>query len=161
MDVTAAKPLVVDPAGGEAIWFLGTLAIIRVSGEDTGGRYALFEVLLPKDAAPPFHSHPQDETFIVLDGEIDFWIGDDRSRCTAGSLAFAPAGTPHSFLVRSDVARALTLSTPAGIEQMVRQLGTPAEHRGLPPDDQYPSRERIEAVNRKLGIVFHGPPPTP
>lgn len=161
MDVTSAKPLVVGPDGGEAIWFLGTLAIIRVSGEDTDGRYALFEALLPKDAAPRFHSHPQDETFIVLDGEIDFWIGDDRRTCIAGSLAFAPAKTPHSFLVRSDVARVLTLSTPAGIEQMVRRLGTRAERRGLPPDDLYPSGERIETVYKELGIVLHGPPPAP
>ena len=51
---------------GEPLWFLGTLARILVDGQATGGRFALIDLTLPKGAAPPLHSHPEDETFQAL-----------------------------------------------------------------------------------------------
>jgi quercetin dioxygenase-like cupin family protein len=155
------KPFVIGPDGGEAYWFLGNLGIIRADGRATGGRYGLFEALLPKDAAPPLHSHPQDETFIILDGEMDVWVGGEQHRCDQGSTFMAPGHSPHTFLVRSETARVLTLSTPAGIEELVRAFNTPAKERRLPPDELFPSREEIAAVYRRLEITIHGPPPAP
>src|ERR1700746_221000 len=119
-----ARPHVADGAD-EPLWFLGTLARIKLDGEQTGGRFALFEGELPHGAAPPLHSHPQDETFYVLDGEVTVWVDDEPRLCRAGAVAFAPAGTPHTFRVESDTARMLFLSTPAGIEDYVRALGEP------------------------------------
>src|SRR5437660_1437600 len=51
---------------GEHLWFLGTLAIIRVPGEAVDGRLAVIEFLFPRHASPPLHTHPQDESYIVL-----------------------------------------------------------------------------------------------
>jgi quercetin dioxygenase-like cupin family protein len=135
-----ATPLVSPAGGGEALWFLGTLARIRLDAEQTDGRFSLMELVLPHGAAPPLHSHPQDETFYILDGEVTAWLvepdqaADDRSppvwvttceqRCHVGSIVFAPAGTPHTFRVESDTARMLVLSTPAGIEEYVKGLRT-------------------------------------
>ncbi len=42
------------PKQGERLWFLGTLAIIRVPGEAVDGRFALIEFLLPRHASPRF-----------------------------------------------------------------------------------------------------------
>jgi quercetin dioxygenase-like cupin family protein len=53
---------------GKQLWFLGTLAIVRVAGEASDGRFALIEFLLPRNASPPFHTHPQDESYIVQEG---------------------------------------------------------------------------------------------
>jgi quercetin dioxygenase-like cupin family protein len=147
----------------EPLWFLGTLARIKLSGEETGGRFALWESELPRGAAPPLHSHPQDETFYVLDGEVTVWVDDQPRMCRAGAAAFAPAGVPHTFRVESDTARMLFLSTPAGIEDYVRALSEPAEWPWLqpPPDGPRVAPERIEAVERSLGMVRHGPPPPP
>jgi len=145
----------------EPLWFLGTLARVLLDGEETGGRFAVFEVLLPKGASPPLHSHPQDETLYVLDGEVTVWVEDQPRRCRPGAIAFAPSGVPHSFRVESDTARMLVLSTPAGIERYVRALSEPAEWPWLQPPADGPRvpAERIEAVERELGFVRHGPPP--
>jgi quercetin dioxygenase-like cupin family protein len=147
----------------EPLWFLGTLARIKLDGEQTGGRFALWEGELPRGAAPPLHSHPQDETFYVLDGEVTVWIDEEPRLCRAGAAAFAPGGAPHTFRVESDTARMLFLSTPAGIEDYVRELGEPASWPWLQPPADGPrvQPERIEAVERKLGVVRHGPPPPP
>jgi quercetin dioxygenase-like cupin family protein len=148
-----------------ARWFLGTLVRMKLSGEDTDGRFSLWEGVLPRGAAPPLHSHPQDETFYVLDGEMSVWLGDapGASRlCRAGAVVYAPAGMPHTFRVESDTARVLTLSTPAGIEDMVLGLSEEAEWPWLqpPPDGPRVPAERMEAVLRETGMVIHGPRPT-
>jgi quercetin dioxygenase-like cupin family protein len=146
----------------EPLWFLGTLARVLLDGEQTGGRFGVFEVLLPKGASPPLHSHPQDETLYILEGEATVWIDQEPRVCRAGAIAFAPGGSPHSFRVESDTARMLVLSTPAGIEDYVRALSEPAAWPWLQPPSEGPrvAPERIEAVERELGMVRHGPPPS-
>ena len=173
-----AEPQVVS-GGGELIWFLGTLARMKLEGSQTGGRFALWEGTLPHGAAPPLHSHPQDETLYLLEGELTAWLvepelADDATdppawvnlrgrRCRAGDVLFAPADTPHTFRVESDTIRALFLSTPAGIEDLVRGLGEPALWPWLPPPSDGPRvpPERIASVERRTGMIRHGPPPPP
>lgn len=157
-DHSDGAPRVVSEA--EPLWFLGTLARVLLDGEQTAGRFAVIELLLPKGASPPLHSHPQDETFYVLDGEVTVWVEDRPRTCCPGAIAFAPGGAPHSFRVESDTARLLVLSTPAGIERYVRALAEPAAWPWLqPPEGPRVPVERIEAVERQLGVVRHGPPP--
>jgi quercetin dioxygenase-like cupin family protein len=179
MSTTAAGRPQVVAAGGEALWFLGTLARVKLAGDQTGGRFALWEGVLPRGAAPPLHSHPQDETFYLLEGDVTVWLvepgpADDggsppewvrtRARpCRPGAAVFAPGGVPHTFRVESDTARMLFLSTPAGIEEYVRALAEPARWPWLqpPPDGPRVAAERIADVERELGMVRHGPPPPP
>ena len=163
--------------GGDPLWFLGTLARMKLTGDETGGRFALWEGVLPRGAAPPLHSHPQDETFYVLEGDVTAWIvdadqidsdGDPPSWVNAcaqrggiGTVSFAPAGTPHTFRVESDTARLLFLSTPAGVEDYVRGLAEPAQWPWLQPPADGPRvpAEEIQAIERELGMIRHGPPP--
>ena len=172
---SSAEPAVVT--GGDNLWFLGTLARMKLEGGQTAGRFGLWEGTLPHGAAPPLHSHPQDETFYVLEGEVTGWLvepelADDAStpagwvssrgrRCGPGTVLFAPGGTPHTFRVESDTARMLVLSTPAGIEDMMRALGEPARWPWLqpPPDGPRVSAERVAEVERETGVVRYGPPP--
>jgi quercetin dioxygenase-like cupin family protein len=179
-----ASESVAEPAllasGGEALWFLGTFIRVKLDGRQTAGRLGVFEAVLPRGASPPLHSHPQDETFYVLDGELTAWVvepelaasqdaeppawvAERAQRCGAGAVVYAPGGTPHSFRVESDTARVLTLSTPAGIEEFVRELAEPSLWPWLqpPPDGPRVAPDRIEAAERKFGMVRHGPPPPP
>lgn len=166
-------------SGQDPLWFLGTLVRMKLDGAQTGGRFALWEGVFPHGAAPPLHSHPQDETFYVLAGEITAWIvepelADDQAepprwvaecaqRGGVGTVAFAPAGTPHTFRVESDTARLLFLSTPAGVEEYVQQLAEPAAWPWLQPPADGPRVpvERIRGVEATLGITRHGPSPPP
>ena len=38
-------PIAVGPGEGEALWFVGTLAIVKASGATTGGRMAVVDQL--------------------------------------------------------------------------------------------------------------------
>jgi quercetin dioxygenase-like cupin family protein len=157
----------------EPRWFLGTLVHPKLSGQHTGGRFALWEGVLPRGAAPPLHTHPQDETFYVLEGAAVVWavepdaVADGRwvethgRRCEPGAAVFVPGGVPHTFRVESDTARMLFLSTPAGIEDFVQGLSEPAAWPWLQPPADGPRVpfERLEAVEREHRVVRLGPPP--
>jgi quercetin dioxygenase-like cupin family protein len=165
--------------GGENLWFLGTLARMKLEGRQTGGRLGLWENVLPRGAAPPLHSHPQDETLYILDGELTAWLVEPEfaegradplewvetrgRRCGPGTVVFAPAGMPHTFRVESDTLRMLVISTPGGIEDLVRGLAEPAAWPWLqpPPDGPRVSADTMARVARETGMVRHGPPPPP
>ena len=146
------------PGEGERLWFLGTLATIRVPGEAVEDRFALIEFLFPHAASPPLHTHPQDESYVVLEGRLTIQAGDERFELGAGGTAVVPMGVAHSFRVDSDTARVLVLSTPAGLERMVRDGSAPADAPTLPPaDTPRPGPEELDRIFRKHGQVNLGP----
>jgi len=147
------------PGRGEELWFLGTLATIKLPGEASDGRFALIEFLFPHGASPPLHTHPQDESYIVLEGRLTLVAGEQRMDLEAGDAAAVPMGVPHTFRVESETARALAISTPAGLERFVRDGSTPAEAPTLPPPDApRPSPEELEQIFKAHGQVNYGPP---
>ena len=86
---------------GERLWFLGTLATIRIAGEAVEGRFALIEFLFPQHASPPLHTHPQDESYVVLEGRLTVQAGDRR---------FAAAIPYASIIVELDEAKGALLA---------------------------------------------------
>jgi len=151
-----------DAGDGEHLWFLGTLATIKVSGEASDGRFALIEFVFPRHASPPLHTHPQDESYIVLEGRLTVQAGDERFELTPGAAAVVPMHVGHTFRVDTETARVLVLSTPAGLERMVRDGSVPAAVPTLPPSEApRPSPEQLEGIFRAHGQVNVGPPLAP
>ena len=151
-----------DAGDGEHLWFLGTLATIKVSGEASDGRFALIEFVFPRHASPPLHTHPQDESYIVLEGRLTVQAGDERFELTPGAAAVVPMHVAHTFRVDTETARVLVLSTPAGLERMVRDGSVPAAVPTLPPSEApRPSPEQLEGIFRAHGQVNVGPPLAP
>ena len=147
---------------GERRWFLGTLATIKLPGEASDGRFALIEFLFPRHASPPLHTHPQDESYIVQEGLLTVQAGEQRFELAPGAAALVPMGVAHTFRVDSDTARVLVLSTPAGLERLIRDGSVPALTPTLPPDDTArPSPEQLEALFRNHGQLNVGPPLPP
>jgi hypothetical protein len=119
----------------------------------------LIEFLFPGHASPPLHTHPQDESYIVQEGRLTVQAGDERFELTPGAAVVVPMGVAHTFRVDSDTARVLVLSTPAGLERLVRDGSVPAMTPTLPPSETpRPSPEQLEGIFRAHGQVNVGPP---
>ena len=117
------------------------------------------EFLLPHGVSPPLHTHPQDESYMVLEGRLTLQAGEQRFGLDAGAAAVVPIGVPHTFRVESETARVLVLSTPAGLERMVRDGAVPAESLTLPPADApRPTAEELKRIFEAHGQVNLGPP---
>jgi mannose-6-phosphate isomerase-like protein (cupin superfamily) len=82
---------------GRSIEVSGRQILVKASGEDTGGEFALFEVPARPGAGPPLHMHHiENEYFFVLDGELDVQVGEEVTRLKAGGSAYAPRMIPHT-----------------------------------------------------------------
>jgi quercetin dioxygenase-like cupin family protein len=161
-DVPIAEATWSDLGEGERRWFLGTLATIRIPGEAVDGRFALIEFLFPQYTSPPRHTHPQDESYVVLDGALTVESGGHRFRLNAGGAAVVPMGVAHTFRVDSETARVLVLSTPSGLERMILDGSIPASAPTLPPADaQRPTPEELGRIFELHGQVNCGPPLAP
>jgi quercetin dioxygenase-like cupin family protein len=157
-----AKATLSGSGKGEQLWFLGTLATIKVTGEASDGRFALIEFLFPRHASPPLHTHPQDESYIVQEGRLTVQAGEQRFELVPGAVALVPMGVAHTFRVDSHTARVLVLSTPAGLERLVRDGSVPALTPTLPPSATLrPSPEELEAIFRAHGQLNVGSPLRP
>ena len=143
----------------EAIWFIGTLALIKGAGGRTGGALATVEFLHPPGFATPLHvHHTADEAFYVLAGAMRGVCGDQEWRATAGAFVWLPRGVPHGYAVDGDgPLRTLAIALPAGFDRFVVEAGEPARERSLPPP-AVPDIEKLVAVGTKYGIENVGPP---
>ena len=71
-----------------------------VAGADEGVGCSLGISLIEPGAGAPLHRHAEaDELIVVLDGTIEFRIGDERVVVGANHTVAIPAGTPHAFTV--------------------------------------------------------------
>lgn len=116
---------------------LGTPIRVLLSGKDTGGQFALVHVLVaPGGGVPPHVHRNEDETFHVLEGELEVWVGGHTKTLRAGDTLFAPRGIPHSPKnATAQPVRVLVTITPAGFENFFREVDEIAEVRELPPDE--------------------------
>lgn len=154
------KGYVLGPEEGDARWYMGCLFDWKAVGEQTGGWFSLVEATIRKGVEPPLHVHQrEEEAFYVLEGEIDFQVGDEIRPATPGSFVFAPRGIPHTFALRTDVARALILIAPAGHEHAFFRFSEGATARVLPPEPLVePDLESVESADRDFGVTYVGPP---
>ena len=65
------------PGEGKSVWLVGDLVTVKLEGEDTGGAHSLVEETTPPEGGPPPHIHHNaDETIYVLEGELEFMVGN-------------------------------------------------------------------------------------
>ena len=136
---------------------MGGLLTLLATGADTSGRFALVETLLRQGFEPPRHLHTrEDESFYVLEGEIQFTVGEATCRIQAGGFIHLPRHVPHHYRLLTPTARTLLHLAPAGLEAMFEELSITAERPELPPPPTGPPPPqvlaRIDAVQRRLGI---------
>jgi quercetin dioxygenase-like cupin family protein len=97
-----------------------------VDGADTGSRLSVVEHTLgPRVLAGPLHYHTrEDEYSYVLEGRLGALLGDQEVLAGPGDLVFKPRGQWHTFWnAGEETTSILELITPAGLEDLFRELG--------------------------------------
>ena len=150
----------VTDADADAYWFLGTMAKIKASAEQTGGALSMIEFTHPAGFATPPHVHSQsDEAFYVLEGNIAGFCGDVQWSAGPGDLIWLPKGVPHGYrVVGPEQLRTLAINLPAGFEQFVAESGTPADQASAAPTIAIDPAV-LDAAAARVGIQHLGPPP--
>ncbi|GAA5508437.1 cupin domain-containing protein [Novipirellula caenicola] len=145
---------------GRTIAVVGDVYRFLATGDETGGKYAMWEAIVPPGGGPPPHIHSrEEESFYILEGEITFHVGDERIVATPGTFANMPVGSRHSFKNETDKTARMILSVaPAGLEQMFFEVGVRLDEgsaEALPPTEQ--EIEKLMAVAPNYGIEIKLP----
>jgi len=131
----------------------GSQWTVHVSAEQSGGRFAVVEILLGHGAALPRHIHGrEDELIHVMQGEVTFERDGERFDGPAGTWCYLPRGSEHTFAVLSHEARLLVLLCPAGLEGSLSELAQAATCLPAPLHI-----ERLVTTAARHGVSITGP----
>jgi len=113
---------------------VGDTYTVLLTGADTAGRFTLIDMHVPHGGGPAPHRHDFEETFTVLDGEIELTFRGEPAVARAGETVNIPANAPHGFTnVSYAPARLLCVCAPAGQEEFFAAVGEPVGSRTEPP----------------------------
>jgi len=145
--------IVLGPGEGKMVLVPGHKITHKVSGADTDGAYSLLEVELDGDG-PPQHIHKtEDESFYVLEGEINVLLGERTFKAKAGTFIRIPRGTVHTFWrVEKKNAKLLAMFSPAGFEKFFD------EAIDLDVTDTEAYVVKAKALAKKYHMEIVGPP---
>lgn len=105
-----------------------------------------------REVGRPPHRHDFEESFTVLEGEIEATFRGTSSIFRAGQTISIPANAPHRFQNISDKpARLLCICAPAGQEDFFTAIGVPVPTRTTPPPPLAPAEQaalgaKVEAL---------------
>lgn len=139
---------------GEARWWWGNLAVLKVTGQDTRGGLTVLEVTMGPGRMAPLHvHHREEETFLVTRGQLTFNIGERTIEAGPGDLIVGPRNIPHRFTAGPDGATVVFLLTPAGLEGLILEQSVPATRRELPEagDIPPPDLDRMREIALRYG----------
>lgn len=143
-----------DPIlGRDAIEWQGVHYKTLLSAADSGGAVSVVDSVSPPHSGPPRHiHHDADETFVVLSGDVEFWLEGETMTRGPGETAFVPRGKEHTFRVVSDTpSRHLVILTPGGFEGFFAEM---AAGKFRIPEDM----PAIEESAARFQLRFTGPP---
>ena len=141
---------------------LGPLAVrFLITGENSGGSLAAFELVVPggERLTAPAHSHDRyEETIYGIDGVLTWTVDGTRFDVGPGQMLCIPRGAVHRFDNNgSRDVKALCVITPAVLGPQYFRESAEAVNAaaGGPPD-----RGRMAEIMRRHGLTPAPPPPS-
>ena len=148
----------IPPGGGKSVWIGDReLVMLKESGTETGGTFALVEVVgLPRSGPPPHIHHSVDEIYCLLEGELEVLDGERTFTAKAGSVFHIPRGTLHAWRnATTELVRTLLFIVPAGFEGFFEEAGVPGDDLSSPPSPPTPEDfQRMAELGRKYDTEY-------
>lgn len=149
------------PVGtGPAYWGPGELMTFLSTGEETNGAFFMAEISVSPGGGTPPHIHSrEDESFHLLEGMLTIQVGGDTISASAGDFVYLPRGIAHSFKnTGHGCAKAVVLTTPAGLEGFFAEVFEPAADRSAtPPPASKELIDRALAAGPRYGLELLPP----
>ena len=140
--------IVLEAGQGTVLNAPGSAMFFKATRASTDGAFSLMERTLPPGGRkPPPHIHTNcEEAFYVLDGEVEFSLGETTAVGRPDTFVLVPGGVPHTFgNAGRTQARLLVLHAPA-MDAYFEELQ--ALWSGADP----PSREEEIELMRRHGM---------
>jgi len=141
-------PKIIKDGDGTFYNVLGDRMRVKLNAADTNGLFTLIEEEHDPGTQIPMHVHRnEDEVFRVLEGAVEFTIGDETMVLGPGDTGFAPRNIPHTWKNVGDKKAKVIMSVfPAGLEAMFAELDA------LPPGP--PDFPKVAGICAQYGVEF-------
>jgi quercetin dioxygenase-like cupin family protein len=142
------------------IGLVGDTYTITVTGEETAGRFSVIDMHIPPGGGPPPHRHDFEETFILLEGEMEATFRGQKVTVKTGDTLTIPANAPHQFKnVSTEAVRLICICAPAGQEKFFMEVGAPVATRTtaapkLDEEQQAAFRKKAQELAPKYRTEF-------
>jgi quercetin dioxygenase-like cupin family protein len=144
------EAIIVDTTSApRALNIVGEQVTVLVSGAQTGS-YEIFHQAGPEGSGPPPHSHPWDEAFYVIRGEIAFGHEDRELVASPGTLVHLPAGTTHWFRFGAGGGEMISMTSREGASHMFTDFD-----REISPEK--PDLGKLIELGRPYGLAVAVP----
>ncbi len=144
------EAIIVDTSSApRALNIVGEQVTVLVSGAQTGS-YEIFHQAGPEGSGPPPHSHPWDEAFYVIRGEIAFGHEDRDLVAGPGTLVHLPAGTTHWFRFGAGGGEMISMTSREGASHMFTDFD-----REISPEK--PDLGKLIELGRPYGLAVAVP----
>ena len=152
-EIKTLKPVLARQGEDRApfpIALVGSDLIVKVTGKDSGGAFAIGHLVAGPMSGPPLHVHTrEDEWFYILKGEMTFQVGEEQFTAGPGTSVFGPRNVPHTWQnLTSETVEAIALVTPSRFEGFLMELAR------LKPADP----AAVQRLCSEYGNVILGPP---
>ena len=144
---------------GEATSLFGDTYEIKAAGAETGGTLAVIEAeLAPHSGGTPLHVNTlEDENYYVIEGVLNFRLGERIVEAPAGAFVHIPKGVVHThWNATAARVKLLAFPAPAGFETFFAELAEAMAR--MPPGP--PDMSRMAEIYEKYGLRVVGPPPS-
>lgn len=130
-------------------WVLGH----KITPHDTTGDYDLMIAETPpKVLGPPPHLHNNlKESFLIIEGEMEFFINGEVKKVKAGESVDIPPKTLHTFGNKSNSpCKWINIHSPKGLRDFFDQMGIPVQNENAQQDSTSPEliQKVIESAER-------------
>lgn len=98
----------------------GSIGFNVLTAAHTGGSHSLVISDAVVGAAPPYHRHTAEETFLILEGTFEFISEGTAYIAGPGGVVYIPGSAPHTFRCTQPgprgVGKVAVIIAPAGLE---------------------------------------------
>lgn len=148
----AGREIFANSDEGRVLRVVADSVRVLATGEDTGGAYEVFVLSGLKDSDTTLHAHPWGEAYLMLEGEVEMTIGENRMIATPGCFINVPGGALHAYKILSERARFVLITTPTGAHDFFSELDR--ETAGAPEN-----LEKVVQIALQHGFMLPSPPP--
>ena len=156
------KITAIDNGEGQSISVVGDTYRILISGEQSGGNYAVIDMLIPPGGGPQPHAHKDiQEMFYVAEGEVEFKMEGSSYSAKKGAFINIPlGGAVHCFKNTTDrIAHLLCTVVPAGLDAFFKEIGKSVEKGKFLPASAPTAEElgKLKSLAEKYGQELYPP----
>jgi quercetin 2,3-dioxygenase len=134
------RRMYVLPEGNGEYYRIGSFTMTRIARPiESGNTYELATFAGGTGATMPRHTHLASHTaMVVMGGDVELELDGNRYRMLRGDFANIPAGTPHSWVMKSDKSRIALFMMGDRVGGAYAAMGVTAQSPEAPSDGTHP-----------------------